>query len=40
MNRRSYRRLVFMAVLVGFPISNVLMFLSTLFSSSSDLVCG
>ena len=39
MNKRSYKSLVFMAVLVGFPISNVLIFLSTQFSSSSDLVC-
>jgi hypothetical protein len=38
MNKRSYKSLVFMAVLVGFPISNVLIFLSTQFSSNSDLV--
>lgn len=38
MNKRSYKSLVFMAVLVGFPISNVLIFLSTQFSSNSALV--
>jgi hypothetical protein len=38
MNKRSYKSLVFMAVLVGFPISNVLIFFSTQFSSGRHLV--
>mmetsp|Transcript_34697 Transcript_34697/g.66267 ORF Transcript_34697/g.66267 Transcript_34697/m.66267 type:complete len:1019 (-) Transcript_34697:294-3350(-) len=35
-NKKSYKSLVFTAVLVGFPISNVLIFLGTQFSGGLD----